>query len=164
MGSLFEDFGRIFEKNLHRLQKWTAMRSLLIVFFLFLTCLNVEALKNSVQAKCEVEAEILSISDGKYYWNKDEFYQYFDIGILIKNIKPLEKSDALLTCTPLKEEKRTDIVRIWDWNNKDIAWIYENQKPMAPHDNVKLQVTNSYVGDGNWPTIIGVKLIDSSKQ
>ena len=139
------------------------MRSFLILSLLF-TCLNVEANKIPLKAKCEVEAEILSISDGKYYWNQGEFYRYFDIGILVKNIKPLEKNDELLSCSPLKEEKRTDIVRIWDWNNKGTAWIYESQKTMAPHDNVKLQLTHSYVGEGSWPTIIGVNLLDSSKQ
>ena len=54
----------------------------------------------------------MSISDGKFYWNKDEFYRYFDVGILVSSIKPLEKSDELLVCAPLKEKVRTDIVRI----------------------------------------------------
>ena len=140
------------------------MMRLLLILSLILICVNVDAWEKPLQTKCEVAAEILSISDGKFYWNEGEFYRYFDIGILIKDIKPLEKSDELLVCSPLKEKARTDIVRIWDWNNKGTAWIYENQKAMAPHDKVKLQLTHSYVGEGSWPTIIGVELIDYNKE
>lgn len=137
------------------------MRLLLILLFSITAYLNAEAHEEPLRAKCEVEAEILSMSEGKFYWNKTEYYSYFDIGILVTNIKPLKGSDELLVCSQLKDEDRTDIVRIWDWNNTGIAWVYENKKAMAPHDQVKLHLTESYVGEGSWPTIIWANLINS---
>jgi hypothetical protein len=132
------------------------------LLLLFLCFFNHESFAEEIplQPKCEVQAEILSISNGKFFWNQNEFYQYFDVGIKVKNIKPLEKSDEVLACSPLKEESRTDIVRIWDWSNKEVAWKYENGTMMAPHDVVKLELTNSYVGDGSWPTVIGAEPVN----
>jgi hypothetical protein len=144
--------------------KGVKLMRVLLLLLLLSTTFIAEALEEPLQIKCEVEAEILSISDGKFYWNKGEFYPYFDIGILVTHVKPLESSNELLVCSPLKEKARTDIVRIWDWNSEGTAWIYENQKAMAPHDKVKLNLTHSYVGEGSWPTIVGAELIESNKE
>ncbi len=138
------------------------MRLLLVVSLLFI-CLRAEAYTKPLQAMCEIEAEILSIAGGKFYWGEGEFYRYFDIGILAKGIAPLERSEELLVCSPLKEKERTDIVRVWVWNNEEeAAWVYEGDGPkriMSVHDKVKLKLTRSFVGEGSWPTIIGAELI-----
>ncbi len=138
------------------------MRVQLIVLLLC-AGVNAEALERPLQPKCAVEAEVLSISDGKLHWNEGEFYRYFDVGILVMNVHPLDKSDELLVCAPLREKTRTDIVRIWDWKNTGTTWVYKNQKAMAAHDHVTLRLTNSYVGDGSWPTIIEAELIEPGK-
>ena len=122
-----------------------------------------EAWKKPLEAQCETEAEVLSISEGKFYWNQDEFYRYFDMGILVTNIKSLNNKDNLLACSPLKEKNRTDIVRVWDWNNKGTIWVYKNDEAMTLHDKVKLKLAQSYVGDGSLPTVIGAELIDSNE-
>src|SRR6185295_3839106 len=98
------------------------MRNILLSIFIFGASSVATAWEQPLQPKCEVTAEILSIAEGKFYWNEKEFYHYYDVGILVSAIKPLDKSDEVLACSPLKEKTRTNIVRIWDWNNKGTAW------------------------------------------
>ncbi|MDX2028460.1 MAG: hypothetical protein SFW62_07480 [Alphaproteobacteria bacterium] len=140
-----------------------AARELIGLALLLCATSKAEALKNPIHPQCEVEAKVLSISNGKFYWNKSEFYRYFDIGILVTNVKSQTKTSSLLACSSLAEKTRTDIVRWWDFNNIGEVQIYENKKTIQPSDKLTLELGSSYVGDGAWPTILRIKLNPEDK-
>ncbi|MCA9392876.1 MAG: hypothetical protein KC900_01625 [Candidatus Omnitrophica bacterium] len=127
---------------------------ILITGLLLLIGAPAHAYEEPLKADCRVSAEVLSIASGEYYWNDTEYYHYYDVGILIREITPRPDSSKLAECSPLTGPSRTAIVRIWDWNNTGTVWTYKNKTTMQPHDKVQLNLTQTFVGEGSWPTVI----------
>lgn len=132
---------------------------LLIVFLLVFYVLPSYANEKPYQPICTVDARILSLDHGKFFYNEKDSYDYIEAGILKKSVNVLQAGSDLAACSLFAEKEKTDLVRSWDWNNKGVL-AYSDGTPVALNDNVRLTLAAGYVGDKVWPSIIKIERMD----
>lgn len=144
------------------IKKVEAVKLLLILTCLFVLIGSAKADEPPFQENCQVEAQIVTISSEQVdQWK----YHYIDIGISIRKIEPALNSDKLPACLPLTNQIRTYIVRIYNWDNysvsqKPMILKYDDGQLVLLNDNAKLKLSQTQVGNGVWPIIIGAELIE----
>ncbi len=129
---------------------------LLFVFLLIFYALPSYANEKPYQPICTVDARILSLDHGKFFYNEKDSYDYVEAGILKKSINVLQAGNDLEACFPFAEKEKTDVVRSWDWNNQGVL-VYADGAPVKLQDEVRLTLTAAYVGDKAWPSIIRIE-------